>query len=715
MTTVFELTEDPHWQEKFEITVYQLGWRLGGKGASGRNRDIANRIEEHGIHIWYGFYNNAFDLAQRCYKANNRPLNKPLASWEQAFKPLNIMVLEEFHNERWDHWPVLFPQNEKSPGAPGQLPTVWEYIHQTLGFLHERYAEYVAQHELLGDHIHAPVPGVFGRISNFLRRILGLKTTGTLPEHEAIVNGLEDWWQKIVQGAEAVLLDLGGGLLYLALQFVESNLRQHNTGHHQTLLQLLEKILAWFWNRLQDKIEENTEARRLWIMMDFALSNLIGILKDGIVTKGFDVINDQDYREWLQSHGASRITLNSAMIRFMYDLIFSVHGYSTYEAGVALRTAMRAADYKGAYSFRMQAGMGDTIFAPFYEVLKKRGVRFEFFHKVENIGLDAAKKNVETIEIAVQATLKQGIAEYNPLFDVKGLPCWPSTPLYEQLEQGQALKDQGINLESYWTPWQNAGRKTLQRGRDFDIVIQGIPLGAMPVIAKELIAASAAWQNMVENVKTTGTQAFQLWFYPDLAGLGWPFWMEEPPIAGPYLRPFGNWADMSDLITRESWPDSNSPNNIAYSCGPIEQLNPYDWNFKDHNAPRTALDAVRKSVLNFLGAPSQFWWPAANTEAGFSWDLLVDEKNGNGAARLDSQYLRANINPPDLYILTAKDSSKYRLKTDQTGFENLLITGDWIDNGMFVGCVEGAVIAGKQTARAVLKQDFEIFGEKDRI
>jgi len=31
----------------------------------------------------------------------------------------------------------------------------------------------------------------------------------------------------------------------------------------------------------------------------------------------------------------------------------------------------------------MQAGMGDTIFGPMYEVMKKRGVKFKFFHQVD--------------------------------------------------------------------------------------------------------------------------------------------------------------------------------------------------------------------------------------------------------------------------------------------------------------------------------------------
>jgi uncharacterized protein with NAD-binding domain and iron-sulfur cluster len=56
----------PGWRERFEsITVYQRGWRLGGKAASSRGAN--GRIEEHGLHIWLGSYENAFGLLRECY------------------------------------------------------------------------------------------------------------------------------------------------------------------------------------------------------------------------------------------------------------------------------------------------------------------------------------------------------------------------------------------------------------------------------------------------------------------------------------------------------------------------------------------------------------------------------------------------------------------------------------------------------------------------
>src|SRR5215831_4582868 len=82
LAAAFGLTEAPDWQQRYDITVYQLGWRLGGKGASGRNQDRNQRIEEHGLHVWGGFYENAFRVMRACYTEMNRPPTAPLATWD---------------------------------------------------------------------------------------------------------------------------------------------------------------------------------------------------------------------------------------------------------------------------------------------------------------------------------------------------------------------------------------------------------------------------------------------------------------------------------------------------------------------------------------------------------------------------------------------------------------------------------------------------------
>src|SRR6516164_4782728 len=91
MVAAFEITSAPNWKDLYEsITVYQMGWRIGGKGASGRGPH--GRIEEHGLHMWLGFYNNAFDAIQRAYADMNRPAGAPLATWQDAFVRHDFVV-----------------------------------------------------------------------------------------------------------------------------------------------------------------------------------------------------------------------------------------------------------------------------------------------------------------------------------------------------------------------------------------------------------------------------------------------------------------------------------------------------------------------------------------------------------------------------------------------------------------------------------------------
>src|SRR5258708_34088627 len=101
MTTAFMLTDRPELRDRFDVTVYQMGWRLGGKGARGRNDARNQRIEEHGPHFFLGFYSNAFWLLQKCYRELGRPEGDPLARWDDAVKPLGLITLLEPENGAW--------------------------------------------------------------------------------------------------------------------------------------------------------------------------------------------------------------------------------------------------------------------------------------------------------------------------------------------------------------------------------------------------------------------------------------------------------------------------------------------------------------------------------------------------------------------------------------------------------------------------------------
>jgi uncharacterized protein with NAD-binding domain and iron-sulfur cluster len=139
LSTVFWLTSDPTLRDRYDITVYQMGWRLGGKGASGRRceetddpaggcGDGHGRIEEHGLHVLFGFYQNFFHAIRSVYTELGRPDGHPLRTWRQAFHPRDCGVEEEFVEGEWDPWIIAFPGNGAVPGSGGALLTLGSYL-----------------------------------------------------------------------------------------------------------------------------------------------------------------------------------------------------------------------------------------------------------------------------------------------------------------------------------------------------------------------------------------------------------------------------------------------------------------------------------------------------------------------------------------------------------------------------------------------------------
>ena len=107
LSAAYELSET----DEYEVTLYTMGWRLGGKGASSCNKALGNRVEEHGLHLWFGFYENAFDLMRRTYAEMDPP-----QSIEDHFTPVKQIVLgEEFKGQSVLHTFCPPPK----PGRPG--------------------------------------------------------------------------------------------------------------------------------------------------------------------------------------------------------------------------------------------------------------------------------------------------------------------------------------------------------------------------------------------------------------------------------------------------------------------------------------------------------------------------------------------------------------------------------------------------------------------
>ena len=86
-TAALALTDQPGWKERYDITIYQLGWRLGGKARSGRNKNYGQRSEGITGHDFSESWFMIKTLLKSVYKELNRPKGAPLRTFEEAFVP----------------------------------------------------------------------------------------------------------------------------------------------------------------------------------------------------------------------------------------------------------------------------------------------------------------------------------------------------------------------------------------------------------------------------------------------------------------------------------------------------------------------------------------------------------------------------------------------------------------------------------------------------
>ena len=152
ITTAFALTSTPELRDEYDVTVYQRGWRIGGKGASGRNADAGQRIEEHGLHIWFGFYDNAFRLMRECYEELARPKGHPLATLEDAFHPCDTTVLYDLWQEKWFAWQAESPRTPLPVGSDAGLPIFWDVLEMALAWISHQGADHFERRGITRHH-----------------------------------------------------------------------------------------------------------------------------------------------------------------------------------------------------------------------------------------------------------------------------------------------------------------------------------------------------------------------------------------------------------------------------------------------------------------------------------------------------------------------------------------------------------------------------------
>jgi uncharacterized protein with NAD-binding domain and iron-sulfur cluster len=631
----------PEQQGKYRVTLYSQGWRLGGKCASGRSAAHGQRNEEHGLHMLMGCYWNAFATLRACYldwRTLKPDPKNPFQNWKDAFLPQHLVSMMSLDGPgvppSWSPWDFPFPP---MPGEPGDGPLT---------------------------------PGA------------GASTPS--PSGDAMIIRLADLLDKHIPNTAPYKPALRAATTLVRSVFLTDS---PNIASAQKALReaadLIHKAMA---GGIAGQAHSQTE-ERLAILADIGAAVSLGYLRD-IYEKGpnaWTQLDTVDFRAWLGSCGASETAMASAPIDAFYDLTFAAIdgreiglGQGSLAAGVSLRAQMEIVlGYADAPLFKMAAGMGDTVFTPFWDVLSARGVDIRLFSHASNLTPSADGKQIGTIEMLTQAVTVDGAA-YRPFRRVKNLDCWPSVPDWTQLKDGAKLQAAHVDFESSYCDVK-VGKTILTAGQDFDIAILALPPQVLSRAAPALTGASPAWKTALSESASVATQSLQLWMTQSLTDLGWT---RGPTVLTAFEEPYDSWGDMSQTLALEAWPGPTVPASIAYFCGCL-------------GAP---LDPpVSPSEMKGVATAAASQWTAANLRT------LWPNVGPNPVAAPFSRYDKANFDISDTYVQTpAGGNVASRLDPSATaGFSNLYAIGDWTLTRFSGGCFESAVESAMLASRAI--------------
>jgi uncharacterized protein with NAD-binding domain and iron-sulfur cluster len=700
LAAAFELTRTPELCARHQVTIYQMGWRLGGKGATGRDKD--HRIVEHGLHIWFGFYENAFALVKAAYNEWNPPSDQAIKRWDDALLPQCSTAIG--NGDSSDFIRLEWPAQSGSPGDGQSDLSLWRCIAQLIAVIGHFYGTVSAD---------APEVERFS-LDTAVMALIDIADVqhGTPPfKPIEVLTIARRWAERLNATPELQTCAQARGIVALLRSTATHLLAAAGLGNSR------DEFLAQ--------------------LVDVGSAVIGGVVFDMLIAgRTIAELDRMDFREWLSLNGAARDSVyRSRVVRALYDSLFQYcegdHRRPSYAAGTAAQAVLRLyGTYQQAFAFKMQAGMGEVVVAPIYGVLQRRGVGFQFFHKLKRIELTPGKDAVARLHFARQVWLKVRDKPYEPTLppcpENGNLLCWPDSPRWEQIENGDSLRQ--LDLESHWCS-QEVEEVTLQRGAtaDFDDVILAVPLGVFkklndaPGPCDELIAASDRFRAMTENQRLVPSISVQAWCTRDLEELGWdPQGPTTPdgasrrielPATSTGPRPLDIWADMSQVLAFEPWkPSPEGPKSLHYLCDVLAtELYRAPPDSKD--VPERAKKLARALAVHWFNEKARFPWPKSMVAGRFDWSILFAPPDLSGSKRIEAQVVRANVDPVGCCVGSPAGSTEWRMKTRESGFAHLYLAGSWIDSGFNTECIEAAVMSGMQASRAVSGSPAQVHGE----
>jgi uncharacterized protein with NAD-binding domain and iron-sulfur cluster len=726
----------------YEVHVYQMGWRAGGKCATGRDA-VHFRTRQNGSHYLFGCYHNSFALIRRAHRVlaeSGAPDKADYGSFFDDFVARNLLVGAQGYKRKATSqpdqglWLRYLPQNMACPGEGGKFATPFDYA-----LMAAQYALGTAIDLLVGildeEGDENPLNGC--RICLWLLPVSPFETSRWSKIVRAALTPCRWLFNQLWYGAAWLMRKWMVLLVILTptwgIRFARSNWKRLIFG----LVAFLRELTH---GAQRVALEQNQNLsrglQRLVILFELMLAGTVGFITDELWRAGsFEKIDDEDLRDWLKRHGASEYAYKSSLVRTWYDATIAYEDGDEQRAfcsaGVALQAMLRSLlTYKGAFAFQMRAEVGDSYIAPVVRALELLGVKFHFYHRVKELRVSSKTRSVESIVLAQQVAAPPTEAElmemqYGPDKARRRRRAWPAA------SRQPATAGAPFPLDSYYSQCEHQ-RFELKRERDFDVVVCALPVGVVEdVLIDEargtpLSQVDGPYRELFRNIKLTESQAIRMWFKVPLAGLGW---RHEPPILSGTDWPHSTWEDNSQSTEIQNFPEVDRPLTIATLFGPLATGKSNVRDPAHYAAQVKAAEAAARSFI-FGGGLLRLWpglchsqplpalpaLPASRSSAAASpidWSKFIDLDQRSGEDRFGWQLICANVGPNESYIVTTPGSLKYRPRPDESGYQHLYLAGDWTRNGVQAGTVEGAVMSGLKAAFAITGKGEAIVGGDD--
>ncbi|WP_034161049.1 NAD(P)-binding protein [Sphingomonas sp. ERG5] len=635
-----------------EITLYQMGWRIGGKCASGRD-PVTGRVHEHGLHVFAGFYHESLRQLRMVYRRWQECGQQPFPI-EQALMPVNGCMLAE-------------PRARVIPIEVDPSNRPLDYDQSSIEAI---------------DLVGALIETAFGQ---FLRRAETLPFPLRLP------------FAAIERRHEFLLGE--------AMRLLRAAIPRRTATQTAPAERLAARALALALRPLRDALSlfitlgiGDAKARDEATLAALAAVVAIGLLDDDMLPGNFDRVNDMEASAWLRRHGANRVVLESSYVRGGYDYPFAYRDGQTMPtrrwiaAGTAIRGYLNLVlTYHGSLFYHFEGAAAEILFTPYYEVLRAMGVRFAFFHRVDAIELDASGTRVERLRGVRQAIPLGDRFDHDPLIEHGGRKCWPTEPKFGLLKDGEALRawlaEQRLTLESDGFPASCPFAEPFELAYGdvdggFTHVILAVPPKVVAGIAAPLIAGDARWRDAVESARQIPTIAVELRGTDPLAGR-----ITHGALLTANEQPFGTWADMSFVQEAEG---GDGAAHLSYLCGA--------WPDHAREPGESWPDFVARELRDARALTDI--WLGKNLERTLRLGL---GRPDGPIPVIDSIEVRVNLNASEGYVLSPPGSIAKRLIPGQPYFETMFVAGDWTRTGIDAGCYEAAVLSGLACAAEILR------------